>query len=478
VSELQRALVVDNEDPDGSGRIKVRLAKQPDTVPPSELEWIDYISPFGGGDHIDGAGFFFVPEVGQQVYVINESGNPNRLLYLGASFYKEGGLQVAPLSSKQDQGHLNRVIQTRGGNRLELDDRVGGTTSPTTYGVRLLSGVGDGLTVTSGRGIKLGFGSSGGALKISKKGVSLRSNKDGGIFVHDEYDTTLITNGSEKSSIGMTQDLISLISQNTIGMFTNTMNIQPKKGLFIKSVGGPINLNSGSGIKLVTTNGVNMQAGAEFNVNANTMNITGQLGSNFTLDLPMPGDGTLAGNMEFSNFLGNILMRNGLKTPLSTTNTATMSLNDAHMATGFLGRIGLGIQGNAVLEGALGGVFVSSVPMPLPGTALGLGGRLPIPFVPIVPANVPGTPQSAVLGGNLYLLLSTFFTAMQTFVGALLATTPAWSVSPVGPTVASPAIIAALGVLQGSLVALQTAHLSPVPGVPTNILSSYVFVDG
>jgi hypothetical protein len=484
VSDLQRALVVENNDPEYRGRIKVRLATQSASVPISELNWAEYISPFGGGDHVDGAGFFFVPEIGQQVYVINEAGNSNKLLYIGASFYNEGGLQVAPISTRFQEGFLNRSIRTRGGNRLELDDRIHGSASSlSTFGVRLLDGKDNGLDVTASTGIRLGFGQSTGQLKITSKGAKFVSNKNAGIFINDELESIRIRTPQETASLALVNDNVNLYADKDITLISNTMHLFPQRGLEITSAGGPIELKAGSGMKFISTNGINFQAGAEFNVNANQINFTGQLGSNYQLDLPVFGDGSLSGNIVMNTASGNVLFRNGLAVPLTPlptfANATTTTLNDTTFGLPtFFGRMGLGITGNAILEGAKGGIFISGIPLPLPGTAGGLGGRLPLPLAPIVPTNVPGGPQSAVLGGNLFLMLSTQMTALNTLLGVMIANATQFSISPVGPTVINPVIAAALVAYQTTITALQQTHINPAPGLPTNILSSTVFVDG
>jgi hypothetical protein len=234
---------------------------------------------------------------------------------------------------------------------------------------------------------------------------------------------------------------------------------------------------------MVSGGDIRFQTGNNFNVNSGQYNFTGQFGTNFNVDLRMPGiPGLNQGNILLQTAGGGILIRNGLSIDIPTVpivNPSVFTSNDGSMPL-FSGRLGIGdlTTGNAFLEGRLGGIFISGSPIPLPGSAGGLGGRLPIPYAPIVPTGFPGAPQPGVLGGNLFQLLTQLNTALLTFLGIMTASSPSFTISAVGPGVLNPAVIAGLATLQAQLATLQLTFFNPAPGVPTNVLSSTFFIDG
>lgn len=85
-TKIFRALVVDNEDPEGIGRVKVRIYPLHglDNVSDANLPWASMCSPFGSAN----SGSFIVPEVGNTVFVAFEGGDSNYPIYLGSSYGK------------------------------------------------------------------------------------------------------------------------------------------------------------------------------------------------------------------------------------------------------------------------------------------------------------------------------------------------------------------------------------------------------
>ena len=110
--ESQAGTVDDNNDPDGLGRIKVRLYWQRDTVTP----WIRIAMPYTGSDK----GMFFVPEKGEEVIVGFEGGNAEMPFVIGA-FYNG---KAKPDSFKSDKNDI-KAIKTRSGHIIELNDKGG-----------------------------------------------------------------------------------------------------------------------------------------------------------------------------------------------------------------------------------------------------------------------------------------------------------------------------------------------------------------
>ncbi len=116
-SKPQTAVVVSNADPEGLGRVQVQYAWQ---KPMGEsTPWIRLSSTAGGS----GQGFFFVPEVGDEVIIGYENNNAE-IPYVQGSMYNASSI---PDSFKSGNNHL-KAIKTRSGNQVTLNDADGSVT--------------------------------------------------------------------------------------------------------------------------------------------------------------------------------------------------------------------------------------------------------------------------------------------------------------------------------------------------------------
>lgn len=111
--EKQPAIVKDNNDPLGMGRVRVQFAWQ---VVKNELSpWIRIIQPYTGSEK----GFYFIPEIGEEVMVDFEGGNAERPFVLGAHY---NGKEK---NNYHTQGNDKKVIHTRSGTKIILNDAEG-----------------------------------------------------------------------------------------------------------------------------------------------------------------------------------------------------------------------------------------------------------------------------------------------------------------------------------------------------------------
>jgi type VI secretion system secreted protein VgrG len=104
---LTTAEVIDNVDPLGIGRIKVRLKDGAQSRPELEL-FARYITPFAG----NGRGIAFLPEIGDEVIVGFEEGDPEHPYVIGSVW---NGRDVSP-------GATPKRIVTKSGNAIVMDD--------------------------------------------------------------------------------------------------------------------------------------------------------------------------------------------------------------------------------------------------------------------------------------------------------------------------------------------------------------------
>ena len=111
------ARVVDHDDPKKMGRVKVQFFWQED----GSTHWARTTSPHAGPDR----GFMFMPEVGDEVAVAFEDGDPERPVIVGSLW---NGVHLQPRADfRGDDVSDNAVkrIMTRSGNRLQMSDKTG-----------------------------------------------------------------------------------------------------------------------------------------------------------------------------------------------------------------------------------------------------------------------------------------------------------------------------------------------------------------
>ena len=85
LAETQMATVLSNADPEGKGRVRVRMNWQTDGM---QTGWVRVMTPDGGSssDVKSNRGFVFIPEVGDQVLLGFHHGDPARPYVMGSLF--------------------------------------------------------------------------------------------------------------------------------------------------------------------------------------------------------------------------------------------------------------------------------------------------------------------------------------------------------------------------------------------------------
>jgi type VI secretion system secreted protein VgrG len=115
-SGVVSARVTGHNDPKKMGRIQVQFFWQED----GSTHWARATSPHAGPDR----GFMFIPEVGDEVAVAFEDGDPERPVILGSLW---NGVQQAPRTgfyaadSDVPNNDVKRIL-TKSGNRLQMVD--------------------------------------------------------------------------------------------------------------------------------------------------------------------------------------------------------------------------------------------------------------------------------------------------------------------------------------------------------------------
>jgi type VI secretion system secreted protein VgrG len=111
-AETQPAKVIDNNDPNGLGRVKVSFNWAGGNI---KSDWMRLIQPHAGA----GKGFYFIPEIGEEVLVGFEGGSAERPYILGTNY------NGSESSGYADASNNVKAIHTRSGTKIILNDGEG-----------------------------------------------------------------------------------------------------------------------------------------------------------------------------------------------------------------------------------------------------------------------------------------------------------------------------------------------------------------
>jgi uncharacterized protein involved in type VI secretion and phage assembly len=111
---VEVAIVTNVKDPDKLGRVKVKYPRLPGGP---ESDWARVAQPAAGA----GRGFYWLPEVNDEVLVAFELGHANRPFVIGTLW---NGVDK-PMQGAYTDENTTRMIQTRSGHQIVLDDKNG-----------------------------------------------------------------------------------------------------------------------------------------------------------------------------------------------------------------------------------------------------------------------------------------------------------------------------------------------------------------
>jgi Rhs element Vgr protein len=114
LSEIQPARVTNNDDSNEKlGRVKVRFNWQESS---EETPWIRVLQPYGGDHH----GFYFIPEIDDEVMIGFENDNPDKPFVIGNAYHKD-----SRPNHWYDADNKIKSLQTRNGNQIIFIDDDG-----------------------------------------------------------------------------------------------------------------------------------------------------------------------------------------------------------------------------------------------------------------------------------------------------------------------------------------------------------------
>jgi uncharacterized protein involved in type VI secretion and phage assembly len=155
------ALVLDNQDPDGQGRVKVWLPWSPDTAGARYEAWARMATLMGGNNR----GSWFIPDTGDEVLVAFEAGDPRRPYVLGGLW---NGSDAPPQS--MDSNNNKKVLRSRNGVKITLDDTDGSET------MTLETPAGQKVTLSDSPASVEIDDSNGNSLRMDSSGVTVTSS--------------------------------------------------------------------------------------------------------------------------------------------------------------------------------------------------------------------------------------------------------------------------------------------------------------
>lgn len=106
------AIVTNTEDPDGLGRVKLKLPLRDN--PENETTWARVIVPFTGKE----MGFYYIPDVGDEVIVAFLGGQMEKPIVVGSVWSKS----VKPPVGNETGKNFSKIIKTKSGHELRLYD--------------------------------------------------------------------------------------------------------------------------------------------------------------------------------------------------------------------------------------------------------------------------------------------------------------------------------------------------------------------
>lgn len=178
------ATVIDNADPEKMGRVKVKFMWQDPTNDTETTGWLRVQTPDAGcSENVEkGRGFFFIPEIGDQVMIGFEQGSPERPFVMGSLYHKENTQGAA-------ENNTLKSIITSSGHTLEFNDDAEGE-----WGITIRDGEGNSIRLnTKEKSIEIIAPEN---LLLTAKNVSINAEENVSIAAQKE----ITLDSGEKSS--------------------------------------------------------------------------------------------------------------------------------------------------------------------------------------------------------------------------------------------------------------------------------------
>ncbi len=156
------ATVVSLDDPEQRNRVQVRLCALDGATQQDAAMWARVVSPFAG----DNRGTFFLPDVGDEVFVMFAGGDARVPLVIGGLW---NGASAAPADTQSGGVNRYKRIRSKNGIVITLDDQGGQET------LTLETPAGQKLTLADGPGTIKAQDSNGNSITLDGTGVTVQA---------------------------------------------------------------------------------------------------------------------------------------------------------------------------------------------------------------------------------------------------------------------------------------------------------------
>jgi uncharacterized protein involved in type VI secretion and phage assembly len=157
------AVVTDVADPDGQGRVRVRLPWAPDADGQAYEAWARLATLMAGPDR----GSWFIPDPDDEVLVAFEAGDPRRPYVVGALW---NGQDAPPETMDGAGANKLKVLRSRNGVKVTLDDSDG------QEQLVLETPGGQSVTLKDGPGAVEIVDSNGNSVKLESAGITVQAS--------------------------------------------------------------------------------------------------------------------------------------------------------------------------------------------------------------------------------------------------------------------------------------------------------------
>jgi uncharacterized protein involved in type VI secretion and phage assembly len=157
------AQVTDINDPDGQGRVKVKLPWSPDSNGGGYQVWARIALLMAGNNR----GTWFIPDPNDEVLVVFEAGDPRRPYVVGMLW---NGQDAPPETMDGASKNYKKTIRSRNGVEITLDDTDG------SESVTLVTPGGQTVTLKDGAGSIELQDSNGNDVKLDPSGITLTTS--------------------------------------------------------------------------------------------------------------------------------------------------------------------------------------------------------------------------------------------------------------------------------------------------------------
>ncbi len=231
--ETQSAIVIDNKDPEKLGRIQVRFFWQTSN---DNSPWIRIVSPYSGAER----GFYFVPEIDDEVLVGFEANDAERPYIIGSLYHGKH----KPTGKFPNNNNSFKGIVTQSNLMIELDDENKQTSISTPGGNIVQLSDNGGIQMTD---------SSGNSVELSSSGITLNSGGEINITAGSDITISAGANANVESGANF--------------KVTSGSAAEIQGGVDVKLSAGASFKAEGAGTAEVSSSGITVIKGSLVNIN-------------------------------------------------------------------------------------------------------------------------------------------------------------------------------------------------------------------